>query len=100
MRVCASRRYVVAFGGAHPRSVEIKSSVRLHDEVDFICGKTGSSHDAGACLVFCAAIAGRQVVISQLASSVRFKGEVIAESDRRYDDANAVLNAVRALYGG
>jgi D-alanyl-D-alanine carboxypeptidase (penicillin-binding protein 5/6) len=83
-QVCSSPRYVVQCRGPAARTVELTSSVKMHGEPGFICGKTGSSPDAGAGLVFCADIEGRELVISVVASQ------------ERYHDARTIMTSLRA----
>ena len=73
---------------------EIRSTVEILGTEGIHCGKTGSTHAAGACL----ALGYRDFIICILGSDGSFRGgRVIPETDRRYEDASRIIRALEEV---
>jgi D-alanyl-D-alanine carboxypeptidase (penicillin-binding protein 5/6) len=88
--------YVFTYQGPHQREATIETSVLMKKEgVDGVVGgKTGTTTEAGACLVLeTQERGGNRVITVLLGSSIEFtpEGDRLDETDRRYDDMRAIL---------
>lgn len=93
--------YRINAGGNSPRTIRITSTVSMLGEPGVVCGKTGSTRAAKACLALWARVGGEQITMVLLGSQVRFTsgGKVVEESDRRFDDAHTLLTHIRQSRG-
>lgn len=88
--------YVVSYQGPNARELTIETTVVLKREGEpgVIGGKSGTTPEAGACLVLLTQErGGNRVVTVLLGSEIAFtpEGGQAEGSDRRYDDARAIL---------
>jgi D-alanyl-D-alanine carboxypeptidase (penicillin-binding protein 5/6) len=95
--------YVVSYQGANPRQATLETTVAMKREgvEGVIGGKTGTTPEAGACLILVTeAHGGNRVITVLLGSNIEFtpEGYRFDETDQRYDDASAVLAALEEDY--
>jgi len=88
--------YVVNYQGPNPREATIETSVAMkrNDPDGVVGGKTGTTPEAGACLVLeTQESGGNRVITVLLGSAIEFNedGTRNDETDRRYDDMRAIL---------
>ena len=95
--------YTVSYQGPNPRELIIETTVQLKkDGMDGVVGgKTGTTTEAGACLVLLTQEnGGNRVITVLLGSAVEFdeNGFRIDDSDQRYADATAILDQMHNDY--
>lgn len=95
--------YVVQYGGPNAREATIETTVALKKEgvSGVIGGKTGTTPEAGACLVLeTQERGGNRVITVLLGSEIEFtpEGFQAEGTDRRYDDARAILDKMDRDY--
>ena len=101
--VIAQSTYVVNYQGPNAREATIETSVAMKREgaEGVIGGKTGTTPEAGACLVLqTQERGGNRIITVLLGSAIEFNADGTRndETDRRYDDARAVLAAMENDY--
>ena len=94
--VIAQPSYVVNYQGPNAREATLTTSVVMirEGEEGVIGGKTGTTPEAGACLVLeTQERGGNRVITVVLGSAIEFNadGTRLDETDRRYDDTRAIL---------
>ena len=92
-----------AFGmqvdGPDPRTVQLENTNQLLGEDGIFGVKTGSTPDAGACLVTGAQFSGSsRVVIVVLGSDLTYNADGQVTADARYEDTLAIIRAVPEEY--
>ena len=99
--VIKSGSYDVTYGGPNPRQATIETTVDLFGEPGIIGGKTGTTPEAGACLVLLSREkSANRVVTVLLGSEIEFDGGQVQmpETDRRFADAAALLKQLDRDY--
>ncbi len=96
VHAASTRTYRFDLQGDYPRSAQVQSTNELLEEDGILAGKTGSTRNAGGCLVVLAVAKQRRVIGVVLGSRVSFdhKGMVVPSSDRRYADIRKVLTGI------
>ncbi len=85
--------------GPDPRTVLLENTNTLLGEDGIFGVKTGSTPDAGACLVTGAQFSGSsRVVIVVLGSDLTYNADGQVTADKRYDDTLAIIRAVPEEY--
>jgi D-alanyl-D-alanine carboxypeptidase (penicillin-binding protein 5/6) len=95
--------YSVQYGGPNAREATIETTVTLKKEGadGVIGGKTGTTSEAGACLVLMTQeTGGNRVITVLLGSEIEFDdaGNRIDDSDMRYADVSAILDQMHDDY--
>lgn len=95
--------YVVNYQGPNAREATIETTVVLKREgaAGVIGGKSGTTPEAGSCLVLeTQERGGNRVITVLLGSDIEFtaEGGQLEGSDRRYDDARAILSKMDEDY--
>ena len=99
--IVASENYPMPVDGPDARTVNLTNTNQLLGEDGIIGVKTGSTPDAGACLVTGAQFSSSsRVVIVVLGSDLQYDADdrVVDGSDRRYDDSLAIIRAIPQEY--
>jgi D-alanyl-D-alanine carboxypeptidase (penicillin-binding protein 5/6) len=101
--VIAEPSYIVNYQGPNAREATIETTVTMKKEgaEDVIGGKTGTTPEAGACLVLeTQERGGNRVITVLLGSAIEFydDGTRNDASDRRFDDMRAILDQMESDY--
>ncbi len=94
---CGRAGHAVSVGGPQARELALTSTLELLSRPEVVAGKTGTAPSAGSNLVLYAHLEGRDVVTALLGCAARFRSaRLVPGTDRRFADAQCVLDALRA----
>ncbi len=97
--IVATQAHDMQVDGPDPRTVLLENTNTLLSEDGIFGVKTGSTPDAGACLVTGAQFSGSsRVVIVVLGSDLTYNADGQVTADKRYDDTLAIIRAVPEEY--
>jgi D-alanyl-D-alanine carboxypeptidase len=99
--IAAEPAYSFYSVGANPRNYQEQTTNQLLGQLGVIGGKTGSTGEAGACVVLAREVNGgsNTVITAVLGSDLTYEGDAIVEgSDKRWDDARAIFGAMDEQY--
>jgi serine-type D-Ala-D-Ala carboxypeptidase (penicillin-binding protein 5/6) len=96
IRVAAgTSHYEVHVRGSNARILALASTVRMLGEPHIVAGKTGTTRSAQACLALLVEKESTRAVVVIMGATVALGANGVVEaSDRRYDDARAIVAAL------
>jgi serine-type D-Ala-D-Ala carboxypeptidase (penicillin-binding protein 5/6) len=92
--VVRTKQYEVTYNGLNPRQLTIETTVKMFDDPGVLGGKTGTTSEAGACLVLMTQErGGNRVITVTLGSDIEFDadGAQLEATDQRYADMRGIL---------
>jgi len=95
--IVAEPAYSFYSAGPERRNYQAQTTNQLLGQLGVVGGKTGTTGEAGACVVLARQINGgaNTVITAILGSDVTYEGDVIVEgSDKRWDEARAIFGAM------
>ncbi len=95
--IVAESAYQFTSAGSNPRTYSEDSTNQLLGQLGVIGGKTGSTEDAGGCVVLARQVNGdaNTVITAVLGADLEYQDSVIVDgSDQRWADARAIFGAM------